>query len=105
MFSLVARKVTLVLIQDTHFFSLPGYVAFRLAGVMIHVRELTKTYADLRRGSFTAVDCISFDASPGQIYGLLGPNGAREDDCVAHPEHDVAALFGQGNDQRVRCSY
>jgi sodium transport system ATP-binding protein len=43
---------------------------------MIHVRELTKSYADLRRGSFVAVDRISFDASPGQIYGLLGPNGA-----------------------------
>jgi sodium transport system ATP-binding protein len=43
---------------------------------MIHVRELTKSYADLRRGSFVAVDRISFDALPGQIYGLLGPNGA-----------------------------
>jgi sodium transport system ATP-binding protein len=43
---------------------------------MIHVRELTKSYADLRRGSFVAVDSISFDALPGQIYGLLGPNGA-----------------------------
>lgn len=43
---------------------------------MIHVRELTKSYADLRRGSFVAVDNISFDAAPGQIYGLLGPNGA-----------------------------
>lgn len=43
---------------------------------MIHVRELTKSYADLRRGDFVAVDNISFDALPGQIYGLLGPNGA-----------------------------
>ncbi|MDA1052425.1 MAG: ATP-binding cassette domain-containing protein [Planctomycetota bacterium] len=43
---------------------------------MIHVRELTKSYADLRQGSFVAVDSISFDAVRGQIYGLLGPNGA-----------------------------
>jgi sodium transport system ATP-binding protein len=43
---------------------------------MIHVRELTKTYADLRRGPFTALAGLSFDARPGQIYGLLGPNGA-----------------------------
>ncbi len=43
---------------------------------MIRVRELTKSYADLRRGSVVAVDSISFDASPGQIFGLLGPNGA-----------------------------
>jgi sodium transport system ATP-binding protein len=43
---------------------------------MIHVRNLTKSYADLRRGQFVALDGISFDATPGQIYGLLGPNGA-----------------------------
>ena len=43
---------------------------------MIHVRNLTKSYADLRRGQFVALDGISFDATPGQIFGLLGPNGA-----------------------------
>lgn len=43
---------------------------------MIHVDNLTKSYSDLRRGRFVAVDGISFDALAGQIYGLLGPNGA-----------------------------
>lgn len=43
---------------------------------MIHVRQLTKHYADLRRGQFVALDRVSFDAHAGQIYGLLGPNGA-----------------------------
>ncbi|MFV1966767.1 MAG: ATP-binding cassette domain-containing protein [Pirellulaceae bacterium] len=43
---------------------------------MIHVRQLTKSYADLRRGTTTALAGISFDAWPGQIFGLLGPNGA-----------------------------
>ncbi|MCU0878064.1 MAG: ATP-binding cassette domain-containing protein [Pirellulaceae bacterium] len=43
---------------------------------MIHVRQLTKSYADLRRGQFVALAGISFDAVPGEIYGLLGPNGA-----------------------------
>lgn len=43
---------------------------------MIHVHELTKHYADLRRGKLVALGGISFDAYPGQIYGLLGPNGA-----------------------------
>jgi sodium transport system ATP-binding protein len=43
---------------------------------MIHVRQLTKDYADLRRGRFVAVDGISFDARAGEIFGLLGPNGA-----------------------------
>lgn len=43
---------------------------------MIHVHGLTKHYADLRRGRFVALDDLSFDAHPKQIYGLLGPNGA-----------------------------
>jgi sodium transport system ATP-binding protein len=43
---------------------------------MIHVRDLTKSYADLRRGQFVALAGISFEALSGQIYGLLGPNGA-----------------------------
>ena len=47
-----------------------------LVPAMIHVRDLTKHYADLRRGQFVALDGVSFDALPGQIYGLLGPNGA-----------------------------
>jgi sodium transport system ATP-binding protein len=44
--------------------------------LMIEVRDLTKSYADLRRGRFVALAGVSFSARPGQIYGLLGPNGA-----------------------------
>ena len=43
---------------------------------MIHVRHLSKHYADLKRGKIVALDGVSFDAMPGAIYGLLGPNGA-----------------------------
>ncbi len=43
---------------------------------MILVRELEKSYSDLRRGKFVAVDRISFEAHAGEIYGLLGPTGA-----------------------------
>jgi len=43
---------------------------------MIHVRGLTKHYADLRLGKLVALDRVSFDAAPGHVYGLLGPNGA-----------------------------
>jgi sodium transport system ATP-binding protein len=43
---------------------------------MICVENLTKHYADLRRGRLVALDGVSFRAKAGQIYGLLGPNGA-----------------------------
>ncbi|HEV3138107.1 MAG TPA: ATP-binding cassette domain-containing protein [Pirellulales bacterium] len=43
---------------------------------MIHARNLTKHYDDLKRGKCIALAGVSFDAIPGQIYGLLGPNGA-----------------------------
>jgi sodium transport system ATP-binding protein len=43
---------------------------------VIQVHDLTKAYADLRRGQFIALAGVSFTARPGEIYGLLGPNGA-----------------------------
>lgn len=43
---------------------------------MIEVSELTKTYSDLQRGTFVAVDRVSFKVVPGEIFGLLGANGA-----------------------------
>jgi sodium transport system ATP-binding protein len=43
---------------------------------MIQVQGLTKYYHDLRRGRFVALENVSFEAHPRQIYGLLGPNGA-----------------------------
>jgi ABC-2 type transport system ATP-binding protein len=38
---------------------------------VIQVRDLVKTFGDFR-----AVDNISFDVSPGEIFAFLGPNGA-----------------------------
>jgi len=37
----------------------------------VSVRELTRRFGD-----FTAVDTVTFDVAPGEIFGFLGPNGA-----------------------------
>lgn len=44
---------------------------------MLEVRSVTKNFGDL-----TAVDAVSFTASPGQIYGLIGPNGAGKSTII-----------------------
>lgn len=67
---------------------------------MIHVRDLTKSYADIRRGKFVALAGISFDAHAGQIYGLLGPNGAGKTSAlrilstVLRPTSGTASVNG-----------
>ena len=38
---------------------------------MIAINDLVKTY-----GTFTAVDGVTLDVTPGEIHGFLGPNGA-----------------------------
>ncbi|MAV35652.1 MAG: ABC transporter ATP-binding protein [Planctomycetaceae bacterium] len=43
---------------------------------MICVRQLSKVYSDWQQGDSVALDAISFEAKRGQIYGLLGTNGA-----------------------------
>lgn len=67
---------------------------------MIHVRDLTKAYADLRRGQFVALAGVTFDAKPGEIYGLLGPNGAGKTSIlrilstVLRPTRGTASVCG-----------
>ena len=43
---------------------------------MIEATNLTKVFRDRKGGDIRAVDGISFRCQPGQIYGLLGANGA-----------------------------
>jgi sodium transport system ATP-binding protein len=49
---------------------------------MIRVRDLSKSFDDLKRGRVTALDRVSFDVRPGEIFGLLGPNGAGKTTCL-----------------------
>ncbi len=43
----------------------------------ISARELTRTFGD-----FTAVDRVSFDVAPGEIFGYLGPNGSGKSTTI-----------------------
>src|ERR1700688_128904 len=43
---------------------------------MIEARSLSKRFHDKKRGEICAVENVSFTCRPGQIYGLLGANGA-----------------------------
>jgi sodium transport system ATP-binding protein len=43
---------------------------------MIEARHLVKRFQDKKRGTVSAVDGVSFSCRPGEIYGLLGANGA-----------------------------
>ena len=44
---------------------------------IIDVRELTRRF-----GSFTAVDRVTFDVAPGEIFGYLGANGAGKSTTI-----------------------
>src|SRR5271167_896266 len=67
---------------------------------MIHLKNLTKSFRDLRRGQVLAVDNVSFDAHPGEVFGLLGPNGAGKTTTmrilctVLKPTSGVATVAG-----------
>lgn len=49
---------------------------------MIETKDLTKIFHDRKRGEIRAVDQVSFRCQPGQLYGLLGANGAGKTTCL-----------------------
>ncbi len=67
---------------------------------MIEVQALTKLFRDKKRGEFRAVDGVSFRCAPGQIYGLLGVNGAGKTTClrllstILRPSSGTACVAG-----------
>lgn len=67
---------------------------------MIETVNLTKTFKDKKRGLIRAVDDVSFRCEPGQIYGLLGANGAGKTTALRmlatllKPSHGSATVAG-----------
>jgi sodium transport system ATP-binding protein len=49
---------------------------------MIEALNLSKVFHDRKRGEIRAVDGVNFRCQPGQIYGLLGANGAGKTTCL-----------------------
>src|SRR5882724_3757420 len=43
---------------------------------MIEASNLTKIFPDRKRGEVRAVDGVSFTSASGEVFGLLGANGA-----------------------------
>lgn len=80
---------------------------------MVRVENLSKHFADAKRGPVKAVDGITFSAQPGEILGLLGANGAgktttlRMLSTVIQPTGGFAEINGIDvvkDPQRVRAS-
>ena len=46
-------------------------------GPILHVEKLVKRF-----GAFRALDGISFDLRPGEVLGLVGPNGSGKTTCI-----------------------
>lgn len=61
----------------------------------IEVHNVTRTY-----GEFTAVDNLSFTVAPGEVYGLLGTNGAGKTSTLeiieglAQPTSGTVSILG-----------
>ena len=47
------------------------------SGTAVHIDKLIKRFGD-----FVAVDNVSLDVAPGEIFGFLGPNGAGKSTTI-----------------------
>jgi sodium transport system ATP-binding protein len=80
---------------------------------MLEAHQLTKIFRDKKRGEIRAVDNVSLRCQPGQIYGLLGVNGAGKTTClrllatILKPSSGTARVAGHDiveHPERVRAS-
>jgi ABC-2 type transport system ATP-binding protein len=73
----------------------PGAGAGGSAGPAIRADHLSKVFGPIR-----AIDDVSFDLTPGRIYGLLGPNGSGKTTLIrlltgmARPTSGHAEILG-----------
>lgn len=72
---------------------------------MISIHHLTKSFQSGRR-TILAVDDVSFDVAPAEVYGLLGPNGAGKTTMMRmilgllKPDSGFAEIDGHRSDQQ-----
>lgn len=55
----------------------------------VSVRNLVKRY-----GAFAAVDDVSFDVAPGEVFGFLGPNGSGKTTTIRMLTGSIAPTAG-----------
>jgi len=62
---------------------------------LIELKNITKRY-----GKLTAVDDLSLDIGPGEVFGFIGPNGAGKSTtmkilaCLLRPDEGIARVAG-----------
>src|SRR5215831_1707656 len=61
------------------------------SGSAVSVRDLTRTFGD-----FVAVDKVTFEVKPGEIFGFLGPNGAGKTTTIKMLTGLLAPTSGEG---------
>ncbi len=80
---------------------------------MIEAFQLSKVFRDPKRGEVRALDGVSFRCQAGQVFGLLGVNGAGKTTClrilgtILQPSSGTATVVGfdvVGQPERVRAS-
>jgi sodium transport system ATP-binding protein len=80
---------------------------------MIEAVQLSKVFRDPKRGEVRALDNVSFRGQAGQVFGLLGVNGAGKTTClrilgtILRPSSGTATVVGFdvfAQPQQVRAS-